>query len=123
MPSSKPRQITSYPLGWLAALRAAAAAPNQWQFIEDWPQAGRVGTAKDLGNRLRSMIPAIRNHPGFDPELTRALAAGRFQFRQFEQFPGSPGCTYRVRWTEPAPDYASIIENALAGVDSPETPR
>jgi len=122
MPASKIRRVDTYPIGWFAALRAALAQPDQWHFMAEHQAGGPGGTAKCFGNRLRTLPGALAAQPGFEPALSAALQHGKFVIRQFPA-PDLPGLTiFRVRY-QLVPDYASIIENALAGVDSRGTAR
>ncbi len=115
MPASKIRAIDTYPMGWFQAFRRAVEAPGEWQLIavhEPSPD-GRGGTAKNLGNRLRSMVGALQAYPGYDRELSAALGPGHFTIRVRPR--GLTGLTdfqivYRFRVNP-----AELIEKALAG--------
>lgn len=115
MPASKIRPVDSYPLGWFQALRAALHQPEVWQYLAEHNPSpdGRGGTAKNLGNRLRSLPAALAAYPGFEPALTEALTRGKFTIRQF---PGHlPGQTiFKVAY-RPFVDFGELIEKALAG--------
>lgn len=122
MPASKIRRIDTYPIGWFAAFRAALAQPDEWHFLAEHHAGGPGGTAKCFGNRLRSFPGALAAQPRFEPALSDALQHGKFVIRQFPA-PELPGLTiFRVRY-QLVPDYASIINSALAGVDSPGAAR
>lgn len=115
MPASKIRAIDTYPMGWFQVFRRAAAAPGEWQLLavhEPSPD-GRGGTAKNLGNRLRSMVGALQAYPGYDRELSAALGPGHFTIRA-RPVPFSSVTEFQIVYRFRV-NPVELIEKALAG--------